>query len=67
MMTNQLLSTKEAARMLGLAQETISRLIRKGKLEGHKIGDNFYVVTQASVEAYALAHAAKSKNDPTRK
>lgn len=65
-MDGELLSTKEAAQMLGLAQETVSRLIRKEKLEGYKVG-GFYVVVRSSVEAYALMVDGKAKNDPTRK
>jgi excisionase family DNA binding protein len=65
-MKDELLSTKEAAEMLGLAQETISRLIRKEKLEGYKLG-SFYVVVRSSVETYAATVNGKAKNDPTRK
>ena len=65
-MNGELLSTKEAAAMLGMTQETISRLISKGKLAGQKLG-GFYVVTRASVEAYAVVIDGKAKNDPTRK
>lgn len=65
-MKDQFLSTKEAADLLGLSQETISRLIRKRKLEGYKLG-SFYVVVRTSVEVYAATVNGKSKNDPTRK
>lgn len=65
-MNGELLSTKEAAEMLGLAQETISRLIRKNKLEGYKMG-GFYVVVRTSVETYAATVDGKAKNDPTRR
>jgi excisionase family DNA binding protein len=65
-MNDQFLSTKEAAELLGLSQETISRLIRKRKLEGYKLG-SFYVVVRTSVEVYATTVNGKSKNDPTRK
>ena len=65
-MRNELLSTKEAAIILGMTQETVSRLVKKGKLEGQKLG-GFFVVTRISVEVYALAITGKSKNDPTRK
>ncbi|HXV98649.1 MAG TPA: helix-turn-helix domain-containing protein [Anaerolineae bacterium] len=65
-MHNELLSTKEAAIILGMTQETVSRLVKKGKLEGQKLG-GFFVVTRASVEFYALTINGKSRNDPTRK
>jgi excisionase family DNA binding protein len=65
-MSSELLSTKEAAEMLGVVQATISRLIHKGKLDGQKLG-GFFVVTTTSVELYAAAVRHKSKNDPTRK
>jgi excisionase family DNA binding protein len=65
-MRNELLSTREAAIILGMTQETVSRLIKKGKLEGQKLG-GFFVVTRTSVEVYAITTNGKSKNDPTRK
>jgi excisionase family DNA binding protein len=65
-MKDELLSTREAAELLGLAQETISRLIQKKKLEGYKLG-SFYVVVRSSVEIYAVNVNGKAKNDPTRK
>jgi excisionase family DNA binding protein len=65
-MNGEYLSTKEAAQMLGLSQETISRLIRKKKLEGYKLG-GFYVVIRSSVEIYAISVDGKCRNDPTRK
>lgn|GEM_PF-5305326 len=65
-MRDELLSTREAAVLLGMSQETVSRLIKKGKLEGQKLG-GFFVVTRVSVEFYATTTNGKSKNDPTRK
>jgi len=65
-MNGDYLSTKEAAQLLGVTQETISRLIRKRKLEGYKLG-GFYVVARSSVEVYAACVDGKSRNDPTRK
>lgn len=65
-MRDDLLSTKEAAIILDMSQETVSRLIKKGKLDGQKLG-GFFVVTRTSVEIYALTTNGKSKNDPTRK
>ncbi len=65
-MRDELVSTKEAAIMLGMTQETVSRLVKKGKLEGQKLG-GFFVVTRISVEIYAITINGKSRNDPTRK
>jgi excisionase family DNA binding protein len=65
-MNGDYLSTKEAAQLLGVTQETISRLIRKNKLEGYKLG-GFYVVVRSSLEFYAACVDGKSRNDPTRK
>jgi excisionase family DNA binding protein len=62
----EFLSTREAAEILGMAQATVSRLIRKGKLEGHRLG-GFFVVTRISVEVYAAAVKNKNRNDPTRR
>ena len=65
-MRYDLLSTNEAALILGVSQETVSRLIKKGKLEGRKMG-GFFVVSRVSVEFYALTIEGKGKNDPTRR
>lgn len=65
-MRDELLSTREAAVILGMTQETVSRLIKKGKLEGQKLG-GFFVVTRTSVEIYVITTNGKSKHDPTRK
>jgi excisionase family DNA binding protein len=65
-MNGELLSTKEAAELLGMSQETISRLIHKRKLEGYKLG-GFYVVVRTSVEVYAATVNGKARNDPTRR
>ncbi len=65
-MKRDFVSTREAAKFLGMTQATISRLIRKGKLEGQKLG-GFFVVSWTSVEHYATLTDGKGKNDPTRK
>ncbi len=65
-MRDDLVSTKEAAVILGMTQETVSRLVKKGKLEGQKLG-GFFVVTRTSVEIYITTTNGKCKNDPTRK
>ena len=65
-MRDNLLSTSEAALILGVTQETVSRLIKKGKLEGQKMG-GFFVVSRVSVEHYAFIIEGKGKNDPTRR
>ena len=64
-MQDELLSTTQAAEILEMSQENISRLIKKKKLDGWKMG-GFFVVTRESVEAYKVATEGKSKNDPTR-
>ena len=60
-----LLNTAQAAEILEMSQENITRLIRKKKLVGWKLG-KFYLVTRESVEAYKEATKGKSKHDPTR-
>jgi excisionase family DNA binding protein len=62
---DELLSTAQAAEILEMSQEYVSRLIKKKKLDGWKMG-GFFVVTRQSVEEYKVAIAGKSKNDPTR-
>ena len=64
-MQEELLSTAQAAEILKMSQENVSRLIKKKKLDGWKMG-HFYVVTRKSVEDYVTATEGKSKNDPTR-
>ena len=41
---DSLLSTKEAAQILGLSQDHIRRLLEEGKLGGKKIGNSWVVL-----------------------
>lgn len=41
---DSLLSTKEAAEVLGLSQDHIRRLLEEGKLRGRKIGNSWVVL-----------------------
>ena len=41
---NQLLSTKEAAEMLGLSQDHVRRLLEEGKLKGKRVGNSWVVL-----------------------
>lgn len=60
------MTTKEAANVLGVKPESISRLIRLGKLKGERFG-HAWMVYRDSVEQYSQAVTGKAKNDPTRK
>ncbi|MFC1991281.1 helix-turn-helix domain-containing protein [Chloroflexota bacterium] len=41
---NLLLSTKEAAKRLGLSQDHVRRLLTKGRIQGQKIGNSWVVL-----------------------
>jgi hypothetical protein len=56
-----LISVKEASRMTPYSPDYLSLLIRKGRLEGHKIGKNWHT-TESAVRAY-LQRAAESSYD----
>lgn len=49
---NTFLTVPEAADMLGLAASTLRHQIKRGKLQAHKIGRDWYV-TVGEVERYA--------------
>lgn len=56
-----LISVKEASKMTPYSPDYLSLLIRKGRLEGHKIGKNWHT-TEGAVRAY-LQRAAESSYD----
>lgn len=65
MTDDQILTTQEAAEILGIARESVSRLLKKGTLKGKKLG-NAWAVYSDSVYEYQEATAGKGKTDPTR-
>lgn len=60
------ITTKEAATILDIRIETVSRLIHRGILKGERFGP-VWMVDKDSVNQYFTNSANKSKNDPTRK
>ena len=58
-MTDDLISVAEAATMLNWTVSYIRRLLREKRIEGRKINDRAWMVSRASVEAYATAHPRK--------
>lgn len=50
------ISSKEAARKLGYTRQHVGRLVREGKLAGHKIGRD-WMVKETSVKEYAVSRA----------
>ena len=44
MINDTLLSTKEAAEVLGLSQDHIRRLLEQGKLKGKRVGNSWVVL-----------------------
>jgi len=59
------MTTKEAAKILGLAPESVARLIKEGKLEGERFG-HAWMIYSSSVEEYLERNKNKAKSDPTR-
>jgi excisionase family DNA binding protein len=44
MKNNLLISTKEAAQVLGLSQDHVRRLLEQGKLKGKRVGNSWVVL-----------------------
>ncbi|MBN1217429.1 MAG: helix-turn-helix domain-containing protein [Anaerolineae bacterium] len=59
------MTTKEAAKLLGIAQESVSRLIKRGELKATKFG-YAWMIDRNSAEEYLKRIEGKSKYDPTR-
>lgn len=55
---SDLVSTGEAASILGITYWTASKLVRQGKLPGVKIG-RFYLIPRASLEEFAKSYVPK--------
>ena len=64
-MKDDIMTTAEAAEILGIARESVARLIRKGQLEGTRFGRD-WMVYRKSVEKYLDQFGGLSKNDPRR-
>ena len=60
-----LLTTRQAAIRLGIRQESVCRLARKGLLVSWKVG-RMYLLDRRSVQEYYERNNAKVKTDPTR-
>jgi excisionase family DNA binding protein len=48
----KLLTTKEAARYLGVTQGRIRQLLLAGKLRGHKIAPRFWLIPQKELQPF---------------
>jgi excisionase family DNA binding protein len=59
------MTTREAAEILGITPESVARLARLGTLEGERFG-HAWMVYRSSVEEYLDRNEGKSKSDPTR-
>ena len=62
---DDVMTTREAAEILGLAPESVARLLRVGALKGERFGRD-WMVYRESVERYLEQNKGKSKHDPTR-
>ena len=58
-------STTEVSQMLGIDIRSVSRIARKGDIEGVKIGRQWFLL-KTSVEAYRQSIEGLDKHDPTR-
>lgn len=59
------MTTKEAAEILGIAPESVARLVKQGTLKGERFG-HAWMVYRSSVEQYLEQNQGKAKSDPTR-
>ena len=64
-MSQVIITTKQAAQILGMTQENVARLLRIGRLEGTRLGRD-WAVYRSSVEDYREQTEGKTKHDPTR-
>ena len=64
-MKNEIMTTKQAAELLGIAPASVSRLIRQDKLKGERFGRD-WLVYRESVEIYLEKFGNLPKNDPRR-
>ena len=59
-MSDKLISTSEAASILGITTQAVGGLLRRGTIEGQKIGRD-WVVSKSSVLSYKAQKKAKEK------
>lgn len=59
-MSNNLISTSEAASILGITIQAVGGLLRRGTIEGQKIGRD-WVISKDSVLSYKAQKEAKEK------
>lgn len=62
---DDVITTREAAEILGVAPESVARLIRLGTLKGVRFG-HVWMVDRQSVLTYLEQTRGKSKHDPSR-
>lgn len=61
MIKDELISTDEAASILGITRQSVGWLLRHGRIEGQKIADR-WVVEKASVLDYKQERETREKN-----
>lgn len=59
------MSTKQAAKYLGVSSRTIHRLIERGLIKASRFG-NYWDIDRTSLEAYLVRIEGKAKQDPTK-
>ena len=65
-MTDEILTLKEVAEYLKLAEKTAYRLAAEGKLPGFKVGGSWRFKRQ-DMEAWIVEQTGNRKNDKTKK
>ena len=55
----ELISTEDAAEMLGVSRQAIDKQIKSGKLTGHRVGERMVVLARADVEREASLRSRK--------
>lgn len=67
--TNELLdmvTTEEAAEIMGYHLKTVQRLVREGKLKAVKVGSKVWLVLRSSVYEYLATFDGSSKHNPRK-
>lgn len=61
-----MITTTEAARLLGYTRQHVAWLVKRGKLTGERVGAHVYLVDRASVEAYKAAQPHIRRGRPPK-
>jgi excisionase family DNA binding protein len=62
---DEMISTAEAAEILGLHRTSVTRLVKQGKLDGERVGRSWIVYKQSAMD-YLKRFGELPKNSPKR-